>query len=353
MTALDQWYKWLAIVGIVLLLLVYGRPFLVPLVVAFLIFTVLTAAIEQLSRIKLGSISLPYWLAAAFGLAAVGIGMFLVYSILSGEILLIIAEWPTIMERLQSLIESLSAWLGEDLSKSIRIAQGDFSIVAGLRGLVTPAGYAITTIVVIVLYIAFMFVESSHFPDKVRLLFPDPARSVEVSTVARRIIGGIHRYLLLKSLISAGNTVLVYSLMKVVGLQFAEAWALLTFFLNFIPNIGSIAGTVLPSVFALLQFQELPPALLVAAGLGGIHFFIGQAIDPMVMGRTLNLSTFVIVLALTFWAMVWGIVGMFLAVPLMVMIMLICSKVPGLKPVAILLSSDGNLAEDNERKPAL
>ena len=105
MTALDQWYKWLAIVGIVLLLLVYGRPFLVPLVVAFLIFTVLTAAIEQLSRIKLGSISLPYWLAAAFGLAAVGIGMFLVYSILSGEIQLIIAEWPTIMERLQSLIE--------------------------------------------------------------------------------------------------------------------------------------------------------------------------------------------------------------------------------------------------------
>ena len=83
--------------------------------------------------------------------------------------------------------------------------------------------------------------------------------------------------------------------------------------------------------------------LLVAGGLTLVHMTTGEIVEPMVMGRTLNLSSLVIMLALTFWAMVWGIVGTFLAVPLMVVILIICSKVPMLRPVAILLSSDGDL----------
>jgi predicted PurR-regulated permease PerM len=76
----------------------------------------------------------------------------------------------------------------------------------------------------------------------------------------------------------------------------------------------------------------------------------GEVVEPMVMGRTLNLSSLVIMLALTFWAMVWGIVGTFLAVPLMVVILIICSKVPMLRPVAILLSSDGDVDDVDPRQ---
>jgi predicted PurR-regulated permease PerM len=344
---LDQWFKWLVIAGILLLLLSYGRFLLLPLVVGFLIFTVLSAAIDRVWSLQFGPLRPPYWLAAALGLTAISLGMFAIYSILSGELLLVIAEWPNILERLRSVTESLATWLGEDLTKSILVAYGDFNVGAGLRSLVTPAGYAISTIIVIALYVAFLFVESSHFPEKISRLFPDEERSRAVLAVARQIIASIHRYLLLKTLISAGNTALVYILMKAVGLEFAEIWALLTFLLNFIPNIGSIAATVVPSLFAILQFQDWQPVLLLTGGLAGIHFVIGHAIDPMIMGRTLNLSSFVIILSLTFWATVWGIAGMFLAVPLMVMIMIICSKVPSLRSVAILLSSDGRLAGED------
>jgi predicted PurR-regulated permease PerM len=334
---------WLAIIGIVLLLLIYGRPFLLPIVVAFLVFTVFSAGIDKVSRIRLGAVTLPYWLAVAAGLLVFAVAMFLLYVIISGEILLIVAEWPRILERLQSLVASLSEWFGEDLGEAIRATYGEFNIVANIRGLVSPAGFAITAIVVVLLYVAFMFVERSHFPAKVERLFPDPARAGEVKAVTRQIIASIHRYLLLKTLLSAGNTLAAYVLMKLIGLEFAETWALLTFFLNFIPKIGSITATVIPSVFALLQFQEFQAVLFVAGGLTLVHMITGEVIEPMVMGRTLNLSSLVIMLALTFWAMVWGIVGTFLAVPLMVVILIICSKVPMLRPVAILLSSDGDL----------
>jgi len=350
-TTLSQWFMWLAIIGIVLLLLIYGRPFLLPIVVAFLIFTVFSAAIDKVSRISLGGMKLPYWLAATAGLAVFAVALFLLYVVISGEILLIVAEWPRILERLQGLLASLSEWFGEDLGAAIRATQGEFNIIASIRGLVSPAGFAITAIIVVLLYVAFMFVESAHFAGKVSRLFPDPARESQVKDVARQVIKSVHRYLLMKTLLSAGNTLAAYALMKVIGLEFAETWALLTFFLNYIPKIGSITATVVPSVFALLQFQEWQPVLFVAGGLTLVHMVTGEIIEPMLMGRTLNLSSLVIMLALTFWAMVWGVVGTFLAVPLMVVILIICSKIPMLRPVAILLSSDGDL-DDGVPQPA-
>lgn len=352
-TALGQWFMWLAIIGIVLLILIYGRPFLLPIVVAFLVFTVFSAAIDKLSRFRLGGMALPYWLAVTAGLLVFAVVLFLLYIIISGEILLIVAEWPRILERVQGLIAALSEWFGEDLGAAIRATYGEFNIVASIRGLVSPAGFAITAIVVVLLYVAFMFVERSHFPAKVERLFPDPARADHVKDVARQIIKSVHRYLLMKTLLSAGNTLAAYVLMRLIGLEFAETWALLTFFLNFIPKIGSITATVVPSVFALLQFQDFQSVLLVVAGLAVIHMVTGEVVEPMLMGRTLNLSSLVIMLALTFWAMVWGIVGTFLAVPLMVVILIICSKVPMLRPVAILLSSDGDLdTEGSATEPA-
>ena len=82
---------------------------------------------------------------------------------------------------------------------------------------------------------------------------------------------------------------------------------------------------------------------MVVTGITAIQFVIGQFIDPLLTSRALNLSSLVIVLSLTFWAAVWGLVGMFLAVPLMVVVLVVCSHVPELQAVAVLLSKDGSL----------
>ena len=74
---------------------------------------------------------------------------------------------------------------------------------------------------------------------------------------------------------------------------------------------------------------------------GVIQFVNGSIIDPMLMGRALRLSSFGIIISLAFWAAVWGVPGMFLAVPIMVSVMIVCSHIKGLRPIAVLLSREG------------
>ena len=78
-------------------------------------------------------------------------------------------------------------------------------------------------------------------------------------------------------------------------------------------------------------------------GLTAINLAIGSVLEPMLMGQTLNLSPFAIVLSLAFWGMIWGIVGMFLSVPIMVLVMIVCAHVPGWRWGAVLLSKDGQV----------
>lgn len=80
-------------------------------------------------------------------------------------------------------------------------------------------------------------------------------------------------------------------------------------------------------------------------GLTAINLVIGSVLEPMLMGSTLNMSPFAIILSLAFWGMIWGIVGMFLSVPIMVLVMIICAHIPGWRWVAVLLPKDGNIDE--------
>jgi predicted PurR-regulated permease PerM len=348
---LARWFMASGLAGASLLFLVFGRSFLVPLVIGVLIFSLMSAIIHRVSRIHLGAIRIPYWLASSLGVAAVGFAMFAIYSILAGQLQLMIAALPKYTMRGQEIIASLSEWLGHDVGEAIRVAYGNMSLLASLRALAAPAGYAISTIVLIILYVAFLFVERGHTPTKFALLFSDVDRAERVSGVISLIVRSVHRYLFVKAIISVGTGLAAYLVMRLIGLEFAETWAVLTVLLNFIPNVGSIVATVLPCLMALVQFDSWPPIVLTIAGVGAVQVVGGNAVDPLLMGRTLNLSSFVIVLSLAFWAAVWGIIGMFLAVPIMAVMLIICAHVHGLRPVAILLSSDGVLPAADKPEP--
>jgi predicted PurR-regulated permease PerM len=131
--------------------------------------------------------------------------------------------------------------------------------------------------------------------------------------------------------------------MRLIGLDFAETWALLIFVLNYIPNIGSIIAVAFPAVLALVQFETLGPFVVLVLSMTAIQLVIGSVLEPMLMGKSLNMSPFAIILGLSFWGMLWGIVGMFLSVPILVTIMIVCAHVPSWRWVAILLSKDGRI----------
>jgi predicted PurR-regulated permease PerM len=124
--------------------------------------------------------------------------------------------------------------------------------------------------------------------------------------------------------------------------DFAVLWGLLTFCLNYIPNIGSIIAAVPPVLLALVQYGP-GTALAVAIGYVVINVVFGNLVEPRVMGRGLGLSTLVVFISLVFWQWVLGPVGMLLSVPLTMTLKIILDGNDETRWIAILLSSSSEV----------
>jgi len=122
-----------------------------------------------------------------------------------------------------------------------------------------------------------------------------------------------------------------------MGVSFAGFWALILFLATYIPTIGAVA-VLLPALMALLQFGTFAPFLIVAVSLGVLHFVLANVVSTIMLGRTLNLSPLALILSLTFWGLIWGVGGLFLAVPLTGALAIVCRHVEGLNWVGIALA---------------
>ena len=131
--------------------------------------------------------------------------------------------------------------------------------------------------------------------------------------------------------------------MALYGLEFALLWAVLVAFLNFVPYIGSVLGVAIPVLMAVVQFNELGVILTLLLALSAVQFVIGNFLDPYVMGNSLNLSPFAILISLAVWSELWGIPGAFLAVPITAIITIVFSEFAGTRPIAVLLSKSGRI----------
>jgi AI-2 transport protein TqsA len=134
-----------------------------------------------------------------------------------------------------------------------------------------------------------------------------------------------------------------YVVMRLFGLEFAALWAVLIFFLNFVPYVGSVLGVVLPVLMTAVQFEDTSTVLTMLTLLTALQFGIGNFLDPYVMGNSLNLSPFAILISLAVWSELWGVPGAFLAVPITAILAIVFSEFPGTRPIAVLLSSNGRL----------
>jgi AI-2 transport protein TqsA len=125
----------------------------------------------------------------------------------------------------------------------------------------------------------------------------------------------IQRYLAIKTLVSLVTGILAGFLCWAARLDFFLLWGILAFALNFIPVLGSIIAGVPPLILALLVHGG-PSAMAIAIGFISINIFLGNFLEPMLMGRRFGLSTLVVIVSVLFWGYIWGPVGMLLGVPL-------------------------------------
>ncbi|HYT94535.1 MAG TPA: AI-2E family transporter, partial [Gemmataceae bacterium] len=163
--------------------------------------------------------------------------------------------------------------------------------------------------------------------------------SPRILAVVDRITASIEQYIAVMAYVSLLAGVLVTIALWLFGVPYALFWGILTFALNFIPYLGSLIATVLPVVLTLVDSQSLGMTLAVLIVLVVIQNGIGYLIQPRLAGNRLDLSPLVIILSLAFWGTIWGIAGMILAVPLVVVIKTILQHIPQTKPIATLLSN--------------
>lgn len=157
----------------------------------------------------------------------------------------------------------------------------------------------------------------------------------------------VRKYISTKFFISAVTGVLVWILLSMMGLQFASMFGLFAFFLNFIPSIGSIIATFLPLPIALVQFGDSP--MMVAAAIllpGSVQMVMGNVIEPKIMGDGLQLHPATILLALAFFGMLWGPVGMLLAAPITASVRIVLMRFKTTEPIGRLMA--GVLPEEEE-----
>ena len=246
---------------------------------------------------------------------------------------------PTYENKLRTTITLLSDWAARH--QLTRFTGGEFTIVdpkAAARiigGLVGSVGRIVGDSLLIFFTVMFLLVEASTIPNKIRAILSDPDTTLERLS---EFLSAVKQYLVIKSLTSLITGVVVTAWLFFLGVDFAVLWGSIAFFMNFVPFVGSIIAAV-PVVFLAFLDAGVQDALLVAAGFLAINLVVGNLIEPRFMGRGLGLSTLVVFLSLLFWGWVFGPVGMFLSVPLTMLIKIALESDPRSRWIAILLSS--------------
>jgi predicted PurR-regulated permease PerM len=136
----------------------------------------------------------------------------------------------------------------------------------------------------------------------------------------------IQKYLLTKVLLNAGAGLTIGLMLAIFGIDFAQIWGFSIFFLNFIPTIGSAIALALPVLMTLIQTESVSFALLILGLIAGLQTVFFNVLEPMILGKRLNLNPIIILLSVLIWGYLWGIVGMLLAVPITAIIKIVISN---------------------------
>lgn len=187
----------------------------------------------------------------------------------------------------------------------------------------------------------FLLASGSMFRRKIAYLFPSGTHRTRIKRALAEIEGQMSRYLLLNTLISTGFGCGTWALLAAIGVPNPVLWGTVAGVLNFIPYVGAFVTVVLIGIVTLATYDGTQQVLLACGGFLLLDLIKGHFVSPMVMGRRMPLNTVAILLSLLFWGWVWGIVGAIMAVPLTVMIQVICSHSERLRGVAIVLGNWG------------
>jgi len=342
----DRLTRTFLVAGLVLIIVVfldYGSGIFIPLAVALLVWFLINAVAASYQKLSFGEMQMPRAAAVALSLTTILVGGLLMVNVVVTNVTALSADGIAFQKSLDPLINELADFFDisdkvvlNDIFDKIGFESLLSQIITGMASFASQLG-------VVLIYVLFLMVEQQFFDAKLRALVRDEAKRAWITGMLLRVAKDVQSYMWIMTIVSALTAGLSYLVMLWVGLDYAAFWAFLIFVLNFIPTIGSIVSTLFPCAFALLQFQRFGPAIVLLAVIGTIQFVIGNILQPRLAGQMLNMSGFVVILALFAWGAIWGVTGMFLAVPITAIIMIVMSNFQSTRPVAVLMSQAGSV----------
>jgi len=311
-----------------------ARPLVVPLLISAFIAVICTPALQWLQRK-----GLPGWLAILIVFLAVSVVVLVVAAIMTGSIASFISNSDKYYEGIKNEKEKLISWLetlGVSVPEKISEVFDPKVLVRFTTSVMLSLTNAFSNAFLVLLTVLFILVEAAGFPRKLMALSRGNSSLLDQATKIREAIA---HYISLKTAVSLLTGVLAGILVSVLGIDFPLLWAMLAFFFNYIPNIGSILAAVPAVILALVQYG-LSSALTAAAGYAAINIVIGNVVEPRVMGKGLGLSTLVVFISLVFWGWLLGPVGMLLSVPLTMIVKIVMESFEETRWLSVLLGSN-------------
>ena len=356
--------RW-AIIGIFLMLLVasfaYAQVFLTPIILAFILAFVFSPARRALERLGLP---------AGAGAGAIMAGILVVLGVIVILLAQPVRQWaadaPEIGAQLEERVRAIRASFGadedgasiQDVVEKVGEAAAPASDTevtevvvkepSALSAIAATAPAIAVQLILTLVLLFFILASGDMFYEKMVHVIPrfrDKRRAIRI---AREIERKISHYLLTITIINAGLGLAIGLTLWALGMPDPLLFGVAAMLLNYIPYVGAMIGAGLTLIVGLLTFPETGQAIAPALAYYGLTSFEGQFVTPYFVGRNLKLNTVVVFIAVAFWAWLWSVVGMLLAVPLLVMIRVFCEHIPSLEPFGDFLSARGAEIEDDE-----
>jgi predicted PurR-regulated permease PerM len=337
----------LLFIGIVAAMYV-ARDFLLPVVLASFIALTLRPAVNYLSKRHI-----PPWLSAVFLLIVLVTGGFSAGYLLSWQVSSWINQAPQLTETFLEKFSGFRSWLDfivnlTDRIQDVAIKPGATAIqevvvrqpvLPGWLVVMTwyPLQVTITLLATLVIA-AFLMSSGDLFYEKLVHVLPTMTDRKRALRIVYEIEAEVSTYILTLTAINAGLGIAVALVFYALGMPSPFLWGLLTFFVNFIPYVGALAGGALSAFMAIVTFDTLGYALLIPLAFTACSLIESEIVNPLVLGRRLQMNAVAILLSLAFWAWLWGIAGAAIAVPVLVTIKVFCNHIEGLSGLGEFLS---------------
>lgn len=338
----------LVIAALVIYLLIVAQNLLLPLVIAICIWFIVNTIAGYITRFKIFGRPFPHGLAIVLSSLVIIAGLFLSVEIIVNSVETMVADAGKYQERFNQLLaDGMEVFGVEELPSFAQILNE-----VDLRPMAQQIGGSLSNsasqVLFVLIYTIFLLAEQSTFPKKLLYLSKSRRHHQQLQKTFHHINASVKTYISIKTFICFTQALLAFIVMEAFGLDFAIFWGFIIFLLNYIPTFGSLIGTVLPTVFAALQFESYTEIIAIAVLVYLVQFVMANFVEPILMGDTLNISTLVVLLSLSVWGFIWGIAGMIFSVPITVIIIIVCAELPAARSVAVILSANGEISTPKE-----